>query len=443
MDESINSRVKQTPQVRGLLMLLLLLIASTAGCVTGSLARHTVTQSQSAADYRYQATLKALAAVAANPGTLPSYALLSNGTTSVTNIGIANSATLWRGNPLQFIQDSLMFTGTHAPMVQWTVSPVADYTQLEALRAACRWVLAGPEQMDADSLHILSDPETDFTPGTHFGVVDRLSRLPRGWLHVGGLRDISTDACYREHCGDTWVSVGPDGLTGLAEFTLVMQDISTLDVAPSDGTPPANQTPPVLVTLWLVEPTIKQPAPPGGLPKKLAGKVYSEGTIQNDRVLVDGHFSITDLTNPDAKDAKAIDYSAYYSPTLVFRFDRVIRPECKCEIEQRLNAKLWDQSDRLDAVCISWEEWMAWTTPYQGFRSSVKPGSALSKPLTPPGPHPTPPKSVLQSLQVVELPEGTGEEVHLPPGAPGALPQNEHPMKLPDPNAPYCESMRD
>ena len=122
------------------LILLSVAIAS-AGCTTLALERHTINQSCSAADYRYRATLHCLATVAANPDTLPSYAMLSSGLTSITNTGVFNSLSAFKGSAVVFQSSGFGLTGTHAPMQQWTVSPVADYTQLEAMR--CRLQL-GP-----------------------------------------------------------------------------------------------------------------------------------------------------------------------------------------------------------------------------------------------------------------------------------------------------------
>jgi hypothetical protein len=50
--------------------------------------------------------------------------------------------------------------------------------------------------------------------------------VPRGWFHVGSNRDVPRDACYKGHCGNTWVWVCPDGGAGLAEFTLSVFNIA-------------------------------------------------------------------------------------------------------------------------------------------------------------------------------------------------------------------------
>ncbi len=268
--------------------------------------------------------------VAADRDTLPCYSILSNGVASVTDTGIAGATTLWGFKPAFFKSQAFGLTGMHAPQAQWNFDPMADYTQLEAIRSACRWVLDGPEHMDARSIHMLTDPETDLSPGPHFGVIERLRRLPLKWLCCGSHDNVPNEACFSEDFGDKWLWVMPEGMEGLAEFTLVLQDIATLDVAPSDAAVrPANLTPPLIVTIW-VEQVIPKP-----------------------------------LGDSSQKDT-----------VLAFRVDRVIRPECKAIIESRI-AQMRHSND---PVRISWAEWMEWTTPYQGQPTAAKPGAPSAAP---------------------------------------------------------------
>jgi len=487
-----------------------------------SLDRQTVSQIQSASDYRYQATLHALAMVAADPATLPSYALLSSGITSISDTGIVNPVSAWggMGGPEIFRTEALGLTVAHSPQIQWTVSPVADYTQLEAMRCACRWVIEGPEQAGPDCAHILADPEADTSPGSHFGVAERLGRLPQGWLHVGRLCDVPVGACYKDHCGNTWVWVTRDGMEGLAGFTLVLQDIATLNVAPSDGSLPANITPPLLVTLWVVQnalPDHKDSAPASpsnqkekpkadvyiNIVKTPAGKVeyrkegdqvqrpvqvmfgqsvvwknedmiehtststrncdsnplfntykiepngcYSKVIVFDDAMFaktcgVTGGSVKLEYESAESKgsikatielSAPATDFKSLYSPTLVFRVDRVVRPEFRCKIEQRMLGQIAQSAQQ--PVPISWDEWMMWTTPYQGQRTSAKPGSSTTKPILPLPTRQVPAEVHLQKLRLVEIKQGVilprpptttkqGETLPCPtPTEPTPLPQN-------------------
>jgi hypothetical protein len=509
------SGVAKRVAMKTILILVLPLAVVGAGCTAMSLERHTVSQIQSVTDFRYQATLHALAMVAADPGTLPSYALISSGTTSVADTGLANPVTTWKASPLLFASEALSFSATHSPMIQWTVDPTADETQLKAMRCACRWVLEGREHLDSDCEHILADPEADPTPGPHFGVADRLARLPQGWLHFGCWRDVPLGACYKDHCGGTWVWVTPDGTEGLAGFTLVLQDIATLLVSTPDNTMPANVSPPLLVTLWVVQNTIKpanssvvvininQPPPPPAPPAPgapapapngpptvdppcvtlragqsivwnnptpyvqtvnstvqicnnagapcpcLFSAIIQPGTCsapvvfdQNMFINAGGQpdqtvsiaYTITGSQAPPSCPCPATTPTSYtskpltiklavanplYSPTLVFRVDRVVKPECREMIECRMNGELC--KDQPQTVGISWDDWMNWTTPYQGQRAAVKPGAATAIAV------PQPPTRLAMPFRLLSapVPGPGGNKPFLPVPRPPAPPAPE------------------
>jgi hypothetical protein len=230
-----------------------------SGCTTMSLERHTANQISSIVDYRYQQTLDCLATVAANPASLPSYALLSAGITKISDSGSLASSTLWQhtvptsGIGIRgFASQSLTASLSRVPTESWTLIAISDHSQLEAMRCACRWVLNGPNEACDSCPGLLAAPDPiSNVPGPRFGVEDRLRRLPGCWLHVGRCKDVPLTAIYKSRCGDTWVWVMPDGLEGLADFTLVLQDIATLDVNVS--TPPQI----VLKLTWVEPPPVK------------------------------------------------------------------------------------------------------------------------------------------------------------------------------------------
>ncbi len=436
--------------MRTLSILILPLVLAGAGCTTTtSLARHTVNQSVSAADFRYEATLHALAMVAAEPATLPSYALLSGGTASISDTGAMNFVSTWSGVPSTFASQALSFTGTHAPQQLWSVSPVADFTQLEAMRCACHWVLTGQDQAALEQIPILASAEEvgkypeDSEPGYHprFDVASRLARLPLGWLRRGRLCEIPHDARYKAHCGDTWVWVMPDGMEGLAGFTLVLQDIATLDVAPSDNSTPSDIAPPILVTLWNVESTVPKPSmKPITIIRDQNAVIYPEKTdvIVGQSVIwknsdpnashaatstINGLFDTTALlpgtsskpilfddtmfsnaggyNRPNPNDPLEIEYydkggsgvkakivlyrnqyTSIYSPTLVFREDRVVKPCYLRTIQELIEKQI--NNNPTQPVQITYDQWLAWTLPYQGQRTAVKPGTPQAVPVTVP-----------------------------------------------------------
>jgi hypothetical protein len=140
-------------------------------------------------------------------------------------------------------------------------------------------------------------------------------------LQVGRLKDVPLGACYKAHCGGTWVWVMPDGMAGLADFTLVLHDIATLD-------PSAVYAPPPLVTLTRqVKTTINDPLDKG----KVGALIYQE--------------------------------------------TRAIKPEFKSLIEQKIQAAMQAKEGKSKKrgveVGISWEQWMSYTVPYHGARVNV------------------------------------------------------------------------
>ena len=66
--------------------------------------------------------------------------------------------------------------------------------------------------------------------------------MPGGWLHVGCLKDVPLWARFKGHAGGTWVWVMPEDSESFAQFTLVMNDIATLNID-------YLYAPPILVTL--------------------------------------------------------------------------------------------------------------------------------------------------------------------------------------------------
>jgi hypothetical protein len=177
-------------------------------------------------------------------------------------------------------------------------------------------------------------------------------------------------ACYSEHCDHEAVWVMREGVEGLAQFILVLQDIATLMVAPTDGSRPANITPPVLVTLWEVQRT------PLG-----AG---------------------VELPNQQG---------------LIYRDDRVIKPGRASDVQGKIEYAL--SQNKPVTVAIEMDDWMnTYTTPYQGDRTAVKPGANVTKAI--PGERTFqgerrigPPSSVLHSVDRV-INESEPERIPIP-----------------------------
>jgi hypothetical protein len=214
---------------------LVLVASACTGCTMLSLERHTLSQSGSVIDLRYREVVDNLALVANNPWALPCYSSIFTGTAQVTDSGELGSKTVLAHMVSAsqvvngFSSEEVSSNLTRAVLQNWTLDPIVVPEKLEAIRCCCRWVLFGPEAACTNCPGLLASPDQAPGPGRHFDVADKLARLPKGWLHVGTWKEVPKGACYKSHCADTWVWVMPDGMQGLADFTLVLQDIARVN----------------------------------------------------------------------------------------------------------------------------------------------------------------------------------------------------------------------
>lgn len=207
---------------------LLLCTVACTGCTTLALERHTLSQVASPTDIRYQEVLDNLAMVASDPAALPAYSSIFAGTAQITDTSQLASTTSVGPGATSAQVASPQFT--RLVLGNWTLDPINSPEKLEAIRGACRWVIYGREFACHDCPGLLASPEQAPFPGRHFGVWDRLARLPQGWVHVGQRHDVPAGARYRAHCGNTWVWVMPGDTRALADFNLVLQDIARVDI---------------------------------------------------------------------------------------------------------------------------------------------------------------------------------------------------------------------
>jgi hypothetical protein len=197
-----------------------------AGCTTLALERQSVSQASSPTDIRFQEVLNNLAMLAEDPHALPSYASIFAGTAQISDsFQLASATTLSNAG-----SEGLTPQFSRGVSQNWTLDPINVPEKLEAIRAACRWVLYGPEFACHDCPGLLESPYQFPCPGRHFGVRDRLASLPQGCIHTGKLCDVPMNARYRAHSGNTWVWVMPEDVKLLADLNLVLQDIARVDI---------------------------------------------------------------------------------------------------------------------------------------------------------------------------------------------------------------------
>jgi hypothetical protein len=229
--------------------LILILVSGFAcsGCTTMALERHALRQGESATEIRYQEVMENLARVAHDPAALPAYSSIFVGTTQVTDSASLGSTTVWVTRGVMGTTRGGFVAETANPQIarniseNWALDPVMAPEKIEALRCACRWVIYGPEKACDSCPTLLLSPEEDHSPGRHFGVAQRLARLPACWVHVGRCKDVPAKALYKAHYEHTWVWVMPDGMQGLADFTLIFQDIARVQINSDSLFTPAIQ----------------------------------------------------------------------------------------------------------------------------------------------------------------------------------------------------------
>jgi hypothetical protein len=201
-----------------------------------SLERHTVEQAASASDLRYREVMDNLARSATDPTVLPSYATIYTGSVQVSDTAGVASTTTWQhvvAPPVKNGFSSEMLNPSELRQVQqnWALDPIVHAAKLEAMRACAKWVLQGQQSLGEEEMSLLISPDAAPPgPSRHFDVAARLACLPAGWLRVGRLCDVPVAACYKAHCGSTWVWVEPAGMKGLADYCLILQDIGRVDI---------------------------------------------------------------------------------------------------------------------------------------------------------------------------------------------------------------------
>jgi hypothetical protein len=226
--------------MRMLLLALAPAIACT-GCMTDRLSQRAVNQASKDMEIRYHEVLINLARTADEPTALPVYAPIYSGTPAIQgNVQVASTTILQsllpvgkKPSPFDGLQQEQIAPQLQRQLLEnWSLDPVFVPEKLEAIRCACQWVIYGPERARIDYPGLLDKPD-DFPPedrSRHFGVADKLAKLPTKWLHYERRILPPVHAAYKAHCGDMWAWVDADGVQALADFNLVIQDIARVDV---------------------------------------------------------------------------------------------------------------------------------------------------------------------------------------------------------------------
>jgi hypothetical protein len=234
------------------IILLFSILAVSAGCTNLALKRATLSHADSTMDLRYREVIENLAMTASELDPLPAYSSIFAGTTDINDIGRATSTSLWARTAMKpfrfntfFSQQTADFFGSRAFKSNWTLDPTVVPEKLRAMRAAYRWVTFGEENVGPDiaCLNAYEPPRYKDTGdkyvlerlgsenGYYFNVADRLRGLPTGWFHFANRRlQVPKGASCWPCGGGKFIWVGPEEMSALSQFTLIIQEIARVDL---------------------------------------------------------------------------------------------------------------------------------------------------------------------------------------------------------------------
>jgi hypothetical protein len=214
-----------------LVVLLLGLLSTLSGCTHLALQKDTVRTSDTLADLQFHQVLDNVARFHDNPDTVPSFAVTTAGTVSIadqTGAGVSPtysptlSSAQQGGGALPILSLLFPFTTQRALTENWSLTPITDADNLRRLRCAYRLLVMGEA---APNYEYCRKELKAFFAGEEADLAEYYP--PRGWYGVGCEKDVPKNACYvGRHCG-TYVWVTPEGMNGLATFTMGTLDLAT------------------------------------------------------------------------------------------------------------------------------------------------------------------------------------------------------------------------
>jgi hypothetical protein len=212
-------------------VLLLGILWTLSGCTHLALQKDTVRTTNTLADLQFQQVLDNLARFHDNPDTVPSFAVASAGTVSVLDMAGAGISPTYSptlsfsqqgGGALPILSLLFPFTASRAVTENWSLTPVTDADNLRRLRCSYRLLVLGTA---TPNYEFCIKQMKEFFAGEEADLADYYP--PRGWYGVGGKKDVPKDACYVGCHGCTYVWVTPEGMNGLATFTMGALDLAT------------------------------------------------------------------------------------------------------------------------------------------------------------------------------------------------------------------------
>jgi hypothetical protein len=211
--------------------LFLCLFSALAGCTSDALRNETVKTTNTLTDLEYQQILDNVARFQDDLDSVPSIAVASSGTVSISDqagagVSPTYSPTLSNaqqgGGALPILSILFPFSAQRAVTENWSLTPITDADNLRHLRCAYRLLVMGEK---TPNYTFCVNQMKEFFAGEEADLVDYFP--PRSWYAVGGKKDVPKDACYVGQHGGTYVWVMPGGRNDLALFTMGALDLAT------------------------------------------------------------------------------------------------------------------------------------------------------------------------------------------------------------------------
>lgn len=218
--------------MRGLL-LFAMIIPALVGCRTHMFLReNTLKTTATLADLNYEQVLNNVARFTACPSTLPLIAVINDGTITVDDkkgldaFGQYSPTLAFAqqlGNGTNILNLVLNPSVSRGLTEKWTVTPVTDIDSLRRLRCAFQ-MLVLPNERAADACCDSCQQMKEFFLADEHRME---CLIPQGWYDVGCEKQVPGNACYVGCYGNTYVWVMPQGMEGLARFTMTVLELAT------------------------------------------------------------------------------------------------------------------------------------------------------------------------------------------------------------------------
>jgi hypothetical protein len=207
------------------------LLMCVSGCTHIPLRNNTARTTSTLADLHFQQVLDNLARFHDNADTIPSFAVATAGTVSVSDeVGAGISATYsptlssaqQGGGALPILSLLFPFNGQRSLAENWSLTPITDADNLRRLRCAYRLLVLGKA---ATNYEFCQNQMKEFFAGEEATLAENFP--PRGWYSVGARHAVPKNACYFGHHNNTYVWVMPEGMNALAVFAMGTLDLAT------------------------------------------------------------------------------------------------------------------------------------------------------------------------------------------------------------------------